>query len=70
MSRSDSTIGRREILKVTKITQKFDRLTGKFTINISYKTRSEITKRTIKAAEAFGLGIDEYRDFTIMITLN
>ena len=61
---------RREILKVTKITRKFDRLTGRFTFNISCKTKSEITDRTIKVAEAFGLGIDEYRDFTIMITLN
>ncbi|MDH5266719.1 MAG: ATP-binding cassette domain-containing protein [Candidatus Bathyarchaeota archaeon] len=56
---------RREIFKVTKITRKFDRRTGKFTFNISYKTRSEITNRTIKVAEAFGLGIGEDQGFTI-----
>jgi len=56
---------RREIFKVTKITRKFDRRTGKFTFNISYKTKSEVTDRTIKVAEAFGLGIDEHQDFTI-----
>ena len=55
----------REIFKIKKFARIYDRRTGKFIINISYKTKSDVTPRTIKVAEAFGLGIDEYRDFLI-----
>lgn len=55
----------REFFKITKIAKKYDKTTGKFLINLSYKTRTEITPRTIAVAEAFGLGVDEEREFTI-----
>ncbi|TET19649.1 GNAT family N-acetyltransferase [Candidatus Bathyarchaeota archaeon] len=56
---------RREFFKVTKITRKFDRRTGKFTINIRYKTRTEVTPRTVAVSEAFGLGVDEFQEHVV-----
>ena len=56
---------RREFFRITKYARIYDRRTGKFIINLSYKTKTEITNRTVKVGEAFGLGIDEYRDFPI-----
>jgi len=56
---------RREHFKIQRYARVYDRRTGKFLINIAYKTRSDITDRTIKVAEAFGIGVDQYRDFTI-----
>lgn len=56
---------RREFFKVTKITRKFDRHTGKFMINIRYKTRTEVTPRTVAVSEAFGLGVDEFQEHAI-----
>lgn len=38
----------------------------KYTIKISYSTTTEITKRTIATAEAFGIGVDEERKFPIV----
>jgi ABC-type ATPase with predicted acetyltransferase domain len=55
----------REFFRIRKLTKKFDRRSGKFVINISYKTKTDVTDRTVAVSEAFGLGIDEYRDFTI-----
>ena len=37
----------------------------KHKIDIRYKTKTEITQRTIETAEAFGLGVDEEREFPI-----
>ncbi|MFQ6115707.1 MAG: ATP-binding cassette domain-containing protein, partial [bacterium] len=54
----------REIFKIKKFARVYDRRTGKFIINISYKTKSDVTPRTIKVAEAFGIGTDE-REFMI-----
>jgi ABC-type lipoprotein export system ATPase subunit/GNAT superfamily N-acetyltransferase len=56
---------RREYFKITKFARRFDRQTGKFTFDIGYETATEITPRTIGVAEAFGLGLDESRKFTI-----
>lgn len=36
-----------------------------FTLNHSFKTKAEVTERTIIVSEAFGLGIDDEKDFTI-----
>ncbi|MDH5461661.1 MAG: ABC transporter ATP-binding protein [Candidatus Bathyarchaeota archaeon] len=55
----------REFFRVTKITRKFDRRTGKFTINIAYKTKTDITDRTVAVAEAFGLGISDYQQHVL-----
>ncbi|NIQ06880.1 MAG: ATP-binding cassette domain-containing protein, partial [Candidatus Korarchaeota archaeon] len=34
-------------------------------MNVAYKTKTDITDRTVVVSEAFGLGIDNHRDFTI-----
>ena len=39
--------------------------TKDFNISHSFKTKSEVTDRTILIADAFGLGIDDEKDFTI-----
>jgi len=52
---------RRELFEVTRWARKYDRETGKFIINISYETATDVTPRTIAVAEAFGLGVDQYQ---------
>jgi len=58
-------MGIREIFKITRIASRYDHETGKFIINISYKTKTDITDRTISVADAFGLGIDEFQQHVI-----
>jgi len=55
----------REFFRVKKITRKWDRSTGKFHYDIRFKTRTEVTPRTVAVAEAFGLGVDEYQEHII-----
>jgi len=55
----------RELFKVTRVIKKFDRRTGKFTFDIRFKTKTEITPRTIAVAEAFGLGVDEFQEHVV-----
>ncbi len=55
----------REYFRICKLIRKWDRQTGKFHIDIRYKTKTEITPRTIGVAEAFGLGVDEYKEHVI-----
>jgi len=49
----------REHFQIRRYTRKYNRKTGKFHINISYKCKTEVTKRTIEVADAFGIGVDE-----------
>lgn len=56
---------RREFFRITKYARRYDRKTGTFKINISYKTATEITDRTVAVAEAFGLGVDEHREHVV-----
>jgi len=49
----------REFFKITHYARRYDKRAGKFIINIRYKTKTDITDRTIAVAEAFGLGIDD-----------
>jgi len=56
---------RREYFRIRKFTRKWDRSTGKFVIDIRYQTKTKITPRTIKIAEAFGLGVDSYQEYII-----
>jgi len=51
---------KREFFRIKKFWKKFDRRTGRFIINISYETATDITPRTIAVAEAFGLGVDQH----------
>jgi len=49
----------REFFQIIHHSRRFDKRTGKFIIDISYKTKTDITNRTVAVAEAFGLGIDD-----------
>ncbi len=51
----------REFFRITKYARRYDRSSGKFFINIAYKTKTDITDRTVAVAEAFGLGISDYQ---------
>ena len=55
---------RRELFEIQRYARVYDRREGKFIISLSYKTATDITPRTIKVAEAFGIGTDE-REFII-----
>jgi len=55
----------RELFKITRATSRYDPATGKFIINISYKTKTDVTDRTISVAEAFGLGVDQFQQHVI-----
>jgi len=50
---------RREYFEIQRYARVYDRREGKFIISLSYKTATDITPRTIKVAEAFGIGTDE-----------
>lgn len=51
--------------EITRFKRRYDKQTGKFVYNIAYQTVTEITARTIDVAEAFGLGVDETREYVI-----
>jgi len=55
----------RERFRVTRIARKWDQATGKFHYDIRFKTRTEVTPRTVAVAEAFGLGVDQHREFVV-----
>jgi len=50
---------RREYFRIRKFARRYDRESGKFTFDISYETKTDITDRTVEVAEAFGLGISD-----------
>ena len=52
---------RKEHFRINKFARRYNRKTGKFTFNISYETKTDITDRTVEVAEAFGLGISDYQ---------
>lgn len=55
-----------EHFQITKLKRTYNRQTDTFTINISYTTApTTITNRTKTVAEAFGLGTDQTRKFTL-----
>ena len=57
---------RREFFRITQMRRTYDRAEGKFLINIAYETAApEPTERVVSVAEAFGLGIDEQKEFVI-----
>jgi len=56
----------REFFRIRQVSRKYDRETGKFTINIAYETAAlEQTERVVGVAEAFGLGLDQWQKFVI-----
>jgi ABC-type ATPase with predicted acetyltransferase domain len=58
-------MGLKEVFKITRLQKRFDHKTGTFNVNIAYKTRTDITDRTIKVAEAFGIGVDSFQEHVI-----
>jgi len=56
---------KREIFDILEFGKRYDEKTGTFRINIHYRTRTEITPRTIAVAEAFGLGVDEHQEHVV-----
>jgi ABC-type ATPase with predicted acetyltransferase domain len=52
-------VRRREYFRINKFARRYDRESGKFTFDISYETKTDITDRTVEVAEAFGLGVSE-----------
>ncbi len=49
----------REHFRIRKFARRYDRESGKFTFDIGYETRTDITDRTVAVAEALGMGISE-----------
>ncbi len=56
---------RKEVFIITKFARRYDRKTGKFIINAKYRCKTDVTLRTQEVAEAFGLGIDDEKQFVI-----
>ena len=62
---------RQEHFHISQLKRTYNRETGTFTINISYETAPPtLTQRTKEVAEAFGLGTDQTRQFTLYDNIN
>ena len=62
---------RPEHFRISQLKRIYNRQTDTFTINISYETApATLTERTKEVAEAFGLGIDQTRQFTLYDNVN
>jgi ABC-type ATPase with predicted acetyltransferase domain len=60
-----------EHFQISQLKRTYNRQTGIFNINISYSTAPTVlTERTKEVAEAFGLGIDQTRKFTLYDNVN
>ncbi|MGQ9469668.1 MAG: hypothetical protein ACUVTD_07620, partial [Nitrososphaerales archaeon] len=66
-NRDTGLLGFPELFDVEQVKVREEKLDGKLKlrVNISYRTRVEITPRTIAVAEAFGIKIGEPQDFTV-----
>ena len=51
---------KREYFVIGKFARRYDRRTGKFIINIAYKTKADITDGTVAVAELQKLGFTSY----------
>jgi ABC-type ATPase with predicted acetyltransferase domain len=59
-------VRRHEFFRIRKYARTFDRVTGKFLINIGYETAApEPTERVVSVAEGFGLGLDQWEKFVV-----
>ena len=60
-----------EHFHINQLKRTYNRQTGTFTINIRYTTApTTLTQRTKEVAEAFGLGTDQTRQFTLYDNIN
>jgi ABC-type ATPase with predicted acetyltransferase domain len=57
----EGILRKREHFQIRKFARRYDRKTGKFTFNIAYETKTDVTDRTVAVAEAFGLGISDFQ---------
>lgn len=55
----------REHFRIKQFKRRYDRDSGKFTFDISYESRTDVTDRTVEVAEAFGLGISEFQKHVV-----
>jgi len=56
---------RREHFKITRWARRYDKRSGKFIVDIAYRTATDITPRTIAVSEAFGVGVDQEQKFVV-----
>jgi hypothetical protein len=57
---------RNEFFRLRQFRRTYDRAEDRFTFNVCYETRSQLTPRSLVVAEAFGLGVDEAEKFTVL----
>jgi ABC-type ATPase with predicted acetyltransferase domain len=58
---------RREYFRITGYARRYDRVSGKFVININFKTAApEPSERVQGVAEGFGLGLDQREKFVVL----
>jgi ABC-type ATPase with predicted acetyltransferase domain len=55
----------KEYFRINKFTRRYDRESSKFTFNIGYETKTDITNRTVEVAESFGMGISEFQQHVL-----
>jgi ABC-type ATPase with predicted acetyltransferase domain len=58
-------VRRREYFRIKQFRRRYDRDSGKFTFDIGYESRTDVTDRTVSVAEAFGLGISEFQKHVV-----
>jgi len=56
---------RREFFRITRFARRYDRVSGKFIINVKYRCKTDLTPRTLEVGEAFGLGVDEFQKHVV-----
>jgi ABC-type transport system involved in cytochrome c biogenesis ATPase subunit/GNAT superfamily N-acetyltransferase len=57
---------RKEYFRIRGFVRRYDRESGKFTVNVSYETAApEPSERVVAVAEGFGLGLDKWEKFVI-----
>jgi ABC-type lipoprotein export system ATPase subunit/GNAT superfamily N-acetyltransferase len=56
----------REYFEIKGFVRRYDKISGKFVINISYETAApKPTERVVAVAESFGLGLDQWEKFVV-----
>jgi len=56
---------RQEFFRIKQFRRVYNRIQNRFTFNIAYETAAKLTPRSVAVAEAFGLGLDEQRNFVL-----
>jgi ABC-type ATPase with predicted acetyltransferase domain len=57
---------RKEYFRIRRFARRYDRDSGKFTVNVSYETAApKPSERVVAVAEGFGLGLDQWERFVI-----